>query len=85
MNHMFQILSSVAFYKYLNLKKNLNQMIFQTYEKIGVLTVRDNVAVRTCRFSADGKYLITAGDDDQAHIWDTRSLRLIRFVVVDRF
>ena len=36
--------------------------------------------VRTCRFSPDGHLLVTAGDDEKAFIWSTRTMEQLMCV-----
>ncbi|KAL3278537.1 hypothetical protein HHI36_024256 [Cryptolaemus montrouzieri] len=45
-------------------------------QKIGSVPT-STLSVRVCRFSADGKMLIVAGDEEKATIWDTESMENI--------
>lgn len=35
-------------------------------------------ALRVCRYSLDGVYMIAAGDDEKASLWNMESMSLIK-------
>lgn len=38
---------------------------------------KNSLGVKVSRFSPDGSFLVTAGDDEKAWIWDTHSKKQI--------
>ena len=50
----------------------------QTGHKLCAFVQPSRLGVRVCRFSPDASMILTAGDDESAHLWDIASRTLIR-------
>ena len=51
-------------------------------KKVTTLTPPGKAAIRTCRFSPDGAFIVSAGDDDQAHLFNLASFSYLKYVFV---
>jgi len=47
-------------------------------EKIAGLYHPSGGALRVCRFSPDGQFLIAAGDDEKASLWHMSTLTVVK-------
>ncbi len=48
------------------------------WKKITTLTPPGKAAIRTCRFSPDGRLIVIAGDDDMAHMFDLDTYQYVK-------
>jgi len=58
----------------------INCVILQDdFKTLAVLTNPNDSAVRVCQLSADGHWMIAAGDADQAFVWNIDAFTLTRY------
>ena len=49
---------------------------------LAVVSNPNDSSIRACQLSADGQWMVAAGDADQAFVWNIDNLSLIRLMFI---